>query len=124
MYLETLADEAEKAIKTTGETNTGEGDTLPSVEFYYGKVFRDGRWIKTGKLYWIYTTHKDGGKKRHSPKKYYRDEKGVTSIEKCPYEGRVLEFYQRSLGFKNTGDTSDDGRLQGAERSTGDELAD
>lgn len=119
-------EEAERAVENTGEKNTGEdaANNLPSVEFYYGKVLKDGRWIKTGKIYWIYTTHKDGGKKRHSPKKYYRNEKGITSIENCPYKGRVLEFYQRSLGFNNTGDTGNDGRLQGIERSTGDELAD
>ena len=119
-----LAQEAEEALKNTGEKNTGEKDNLPSVEFFYGKVKQNGRWIKTGKIYWIYTTYQNGQRKRISPSRIYRREKGITSIEKCPYEGRVLEFRSRSLGFKYTGGSNDDGRLQGSEIPNARELDD
>ena len=117
---EILAQEAEDAYKSTGEEYTGDTDNIPSIEFYYGKVKQDGRWIKTGKIYWIYTIYQNGQRKRVSPSRIYRREKRITSIDKCPYKGRILEFYQRSLSFKNTGGSDDAGRFQGTEgRTTG-----
>lgn len=113
-----LANEAEEALKNTGDTVESTGDTLPSVEFYYGKVKQDGKWIKTGKIYWIYTIYSNGERKRVSPTKIYGKQKGLTNIDKCPHEGRILDFYQRSLGFKNTGGSGNDGRLQGIEKRT------
>lgn len=105
-------------MKSTGgrEESTGEAD-LPPIEFYYGKVFQNGRWIKTGKLYWIFTVYINGERKRVSPTKIYGKQKGLTSIDKCPFEGRILEFYSRSLGFKNTGDSGNNGRFQGTKKS-------
>jgi hypothetical protein len=120
VYDELLAEEAEKALENTGDEYTGEAENLPSIEFYYGKVKQNGRWIKTGKIYWIFTTYQGGQRKRISPSRIYRREKGITSIEKCPYEGRIFDFYRRSLGFKNTGSPGDDGRLQGVERRATD----
>ena len=123
--LKILVDEAEAAHKNTGES-TGDDD-LPSVEFYYGKVMQNGRWIKTGKIYWIYTTYQDGDngreRKRLSPTKIYGKRKGLTSIDHCPHEGRVIEFRSRSLSFKYTGDTDHDGRLQDSEDTTSSKLA-
>jgi hypothetical protein len=118
---ELLAQEAENALETTGEKTTG--DNALSVEFYYGKVKQNGKWTKTGKVYWIYTAYQNGERKRISPSRIYRDEKRITSIDNCPYEGRVLEFRGRSLGFKYTGVAGDDGRLQGAESGIATELA-
>jgi hypothetical protein len=118
-----LAEEAEEARKNTGDESTGGSVNLPSIEFYYGKVKKDGRTIKTGKVYWIFTTYQDGQRKRISPSRIYGKQKGITSIEQCPFKGRILDFYRRSLGFKSTGDTSDDGGFRGAEGSTSSELA-
>jgi len=118
-----LGEEAESALKNTGEETTGGEDNLPSVEFYYGRVRHNGKWIKTGKIYWIYTTYQYGERKRISPSKIYRNQKGVTSIEQCPYAGRILEFRTRSLGFKYTGGTGDDGRFSGVEESVSPQLA-
>ena len=81
---------------------------------------QDGRWIKTGKIYWIYTTYPNGKRKRVSPSKIYRREKGITSIEQCPYKGRVLEFASRSLSY--TGGTGNSTGLQGIESTTTGEL--
>lgn len=121
--LSLLVAEAENALETTGEKTTGDSDNLPSVEFYYGKVKQNGRWIKTGKIYWIYTTYQNGERKRISPSRIYRNEKRITSIENCPYEGRILEFRSRSLGFKYTGITGNDEGLQGIEGGASPELA-
>ena len=121
-----LVAEAEKA-KTTGDEPVEEikstGEQLPSVEFFYGKVRKDGRWIKTGKIYWIFTIYENGQRKRLSPSKIYGKRKGITSIEQCPFQGRILDFYRRSLSFQSTGDTGHDGGFQGTEESTGDKLA-
>jgi hypothetical protein len=117
-----LAAEAEEA-KNTGDESTGGSVNLPSIEFYYGKVRQNERWIKTGKIYWIFTTYQDGQRKRLSPSRIYGKQKGITSIEQCPFKGRILDFYRRSLGFKSTGDPSDDGGFRGAEGSTSSELA-
>ena len=113
-----LAEEAEKALENTGDETTGDTENLPSVEFYYGKVKQNGKWIKTGKIYWIFTVYQDGQRKRLSPSRIYGKRKGITSIDKCPFEGRILDFYRRSLAFKNTGDPDNDGRLQGVEART------
>jgi hypothetical protein len=120
---EMLAAEAELAKETTGEKTTGAVEGLPSIEFYYGKVKQDGRWIKTGKIYWIYTTYRASKRKRVSPSKIYRREKNITSISKCPYQGRILDFYSRSLTFRNTGGASGDGRLQGNQEPNAEVLA-
>ena len=122
-----LVQEAEDAFKSTGATSTG-SDELPNVEFYYGKAKKDGRTIKTGKIYWIYTTFVNGQRKRISPAKIYGRKRGISSIENCPHRGRVIQFASRSLGFKTTGSTNtgsagDDGRFQGAEGQPPDELA-
>jgi hypothetical protein len=115
-----LAEEAEQALENTGDQSTGDTENLPSVEFYYGKVKQNGRWIKTGKIYWIFTVYQDGQRKRLSPSRIYGKQKGLTSIDKCPFEGRILDFYRRSLSFKNTGGAGNDGRFQGIEgRTTG-----
>ena len=118
-----LAEEAENALKSTGDKTTGAADNLPSIEFYYGKVKQNGKWIKTGKIYWIYTTYQNGERKRISPSRIYRQEKRITSIEQCPYEGRILEFRTRSLGFKYTGGSNGIGGFSGIEVSTSEELA-
>lgn len=121
--LNVLVEEAESALKNTGEKNTGESDNLPSVEFYYGKVKQNGKWTKTGKIYWIYTVYKDGKRQRISPSRIYRSEKRITSIESCPYEGRILEFRSRSLSFKYTGVTGNDEGFQSVEGGDTSELA-
>jgi hypothetical protein len=118
-----LAEEAEQALKSTGEKSTGVSDNLPSVEFYYGKVRQNGHWIKTGKIYWIYTTYQNGQRKRVSPSRIYRNERRITSIDNCPYEGRILEFRSRSLGFKYTGGTDGNGRLSDSQEGTSEKLA-
>jgi len=109
-----LAEEAEQVLKNTGEKNIN-GENLLAVEFYAGKVLKNGQWHKTGKTYWIYTLYQDGKRQRISPSRIYRREKGVTSIEKCPYDGRVSDYRWRIDGGKTTGGQRDDGRLQGVE---------
>jgi hypothetical protein len=117
-----LAEEAEKAFENTGDQSTGDTENLPSVEFYYGKVRQNGKWIKTGKIYWIFTVYQNGQRKRLSPSRIYGKQKGITSIEQCPFKGRIFDFYRRSLGFKTTGDPSDGGRFQRIEgRTTGEQ---
>jgi hypothetical protein len=120
-----LAEEAEEARKNTGgeEKNTGGSANLPGIEFYYGKVKKDGRTIKTGKIYWIFTVYPDGQRKRLSPTKIYGKRKGITNIEQCPFRGRVLDFYRRSLGFQSSGDSSVDGGLSGTEGAAPAKLA-
>jgi len=92
-----LAQEAEDAFLSTGAASIG--DELPNVEFYYGKARKNGRTIKTGKIYWIYTTFVNGRRKRVSPTKIYGQQRGITSLENCPHRGRVIQFASRSLGF-------------------------
>jgi hypothetical protein len=113
-----LAEEAERALENTGDQSTGDTENLPSVEFYYGKVRQNGKWIKTGKIYWIFTVYQNGQRKRLSPSRIYGKTKGLTSIEKCPFKGRILDFYRRSLGFQSTGDPGNDGRFQSIEERT------
>jgi hypothetical protein len=114
--------EAERA-KGSSEQTTGDGDNLPAVEFYYGKVKQNEKWIKTGKIYWIFTTYQKGKRKRLSPSRIYGKKKGITSIEECPFEGRVHQFYWRSLGVGTTGGSGNDGRFQGVEGRNRNKLA-
>lgn len=120
---EILAEEAQTALETTGEKTTGETENTPSVEFYYGRVRQNGKWIKTGKIYWIYTVYQNGKRKRISPSKIYRNEKRVTSIENCPYAGRIYEFRTRSLSFKFTGGSGLDEGFQDDQGTFAEKLA-
>jgi hypothetical protein len=104
-----LAAEAEEAHKNTGDTSAGTSDNLPSIEFYYGKVKKHGRTIKTGKVYWIFTVYDDGERKRLSPSRIYGKRKGITSIEQCPFQGRILDFRRRSHSRKPNGNPGDAG---------------
>lgn len=87
------------------------------VEFYPGKRKKNGRTIKTGHIYWTFTQCQNGQRQRISPKRYdpaafgYA---GATSIENCPYGGRVEEYWRNSS--RATGDTGGTKRL-----SRGDE---
>lgn len=89
-------DLAESTGKTATKSTGAEEMDLP-VEFFYGKTVKHGRTIKTGKVYWIFVERSNGRRRRISPTKIYGPVKGITSIEKCPFRGRVEEFYIRSL---------------------------
>jgi hypothetical protein len=88
--------EAEAA--STGKQEVENGTVL-YVEFYTGKVKKNGHTTKTNKVYWQFAIYKGGKRQRRiSPKQYLPDEfnfDGATSIDNCPYTGRVGNYWKK-----------------------------
>lgn len=90
--------EAEQAA-STGRVDEVDNGTVIYVEFYTGKVKKNGHWIKTNKVYWQFAIYKGSKRQRRiSPKQYLPDEfnfDGATSIDHCPYTGRVNNYWKK-----------------------------
>jgi hypothetical protein len=96
--VDALIAEAEEAA-STGKTDFDDTGKKIYVEFYFGKVKRNGKTIKTGFTYWTYAVYREGKRLyRISPKRYAPDDfgfEGATKIEHCPYTGRVTAYWKK-----------------------------
>jgi len=124
-----MAQEAEKARESNGDSEVNLTATY-NVEFTEGRTKKDGRWIKTGKFYWIYARYQGGKRKRISPTKIHGKQKFLTSIDNCPHKGRVQEFLRNHKGTavrfdaeNSNGYRDPDGGFQSVEGTIFDKLA-
>jgi hypothetical protein len=97
-------------LNASGEQELSASISDLLVEFYPGKRKRNGQTIKTGHIYWTFTRYQAGQRQRISPKRYAPDAfgyAGATSIENCPYTGRVEQYRRKSR--RPAGDTGKSG---------------
>jgi hypothetical protein len=110
-----MAQEAEQALKSNGESLINLTVNY-NVEFIEGRVKKNGRWIKTGKIYWIYTTYREGKRRRISPTAVHGKQRFLTSIDNCPHQGRIEEYFRNR---KDAAISSDGSNSNGYSDSAG-----
>jgi hypothetical protein len=90
-----MAQEFEEALKSNG-SNEVNLTAAYNIEFTEGRTKKNGKWIKTGKFYWIYTKYKDGKRQRISPTQVHGKIRFLTRLENCPHKGRVNAFLRNN----------------------------